>query len=228
MPRCRVEVIGQGEFNAREWLRRDILWASLMSPYDQQLQDMISGAAYDQHMGSVSRQNVYYAGEDSEVQSQGFFNQGKNIAGLTSTVALFRACKASRPDSVGSLEMPAILEIQAKSIDVVLEDVSAGFAAVSQPHQDIYKECSRLAKDATNPNTQYGAAQRLLRASRIMADLACTEAGTWLDRAEDDGSSPKLTIHNGGHPRSAGPRVDMLQPILHRIIESDNYRSLEQ
>ena len=157
----------------------------------------------------------------------GFFNRGKNVAGLISSVALFRACMA------GSNEGGAVtlVEIQAKSVDKVLGSIATGNSTeITVPEADIYAECADIMKKVVTEPTQFGCKQRLLRASNLMAGLASKEAGLWIEASyqNEAGSLPHLTINNGGHPRSAGPRVEMLTPIFSHILETDTYLSLAE
>lgn len=218
---CRVELVNGDVFNAREWLRRDVLWASLMSPYSRQLAGWLDGTQEQQHNGNVSRQLVYGSAQDVESQSMAFFNQGKNIAGLISSVALFKSCMPRSND--GCAVTP--IEVQAKSIDAVL-----GSAFDSNTAEGVvYAECAHLVAEANKSRDgEFGKRQRLLRASKLMTGLATQEAVSWLAQASqnEDSSLPILSIQNGGHPRSAGPRVEMLQPIFETIIASPKYQSL--
>ena len=83
MSESRIVVQGETQFNPREWLRRELLWASLMAPYGQQLNDWleVDGNRFDQHMGNVSRQHIYSQETDSESQAIAFFNGAKVIGG---------------------------------------------------------------------------------------------------------------------------------------------------
>ena len=54
----RVEVVGQGTLKPREWLRRDVLWASLMSPCSRQIAGWLDGTAVSQHMGYQDRNST--------------------------------------------------------------------------------------------------------------------------------------------------------------------------
>jgi hypothetical protein len=221
----RVEVKDVGEFNPREWLRRELLWASLMTPYSQQLDSWVSGTQLSQHSGNVSRRDVYNGHQDPESQSLGFFNQGKNIAGLVSSIVLFNVLM-HRPQEGASVD---ILGLQAKAIDKVLARVTSGQFDTVLAEPEIYKECQRLVRLAIEDDTHFSTNARLLRASKIMTGLACQETRDWLAASRQDLETtlPQLTIPDGGHPRSGGDRVDMLQPIFHGFVESEQFRALK-
>ncbi len=61
-----------------------------------------------------------------------------------------------------------------------------------------------------------------------MAHLAAHETKAWLENASQnqDETLPTLTIHNGAHPRSAGPRVDALIPVFQATVASPAYTEL--
>lgn len=219
MSGTRVEVIGSGEFDPREWLRRDVLWASLMSPYSKQMEGWIDGTQKSQHDGNVSRQTLYSQEGDPETQAMAFFNQGKNVAGLVSSVALFQASVAGTRQ--GSAVTP--IEIQAKAVDLTLENRTQ----VTPPESEVnvYDRCSRLAWQAST-NEGFVASRSLRKAAQLMTGLAVVEAASWVKASRQSDGLPKFEIRNGGHPRSAGPRVEMLQPIFEQILQSETYQSL--
>lgn len=223
----RVEVIGQGEFDAREWLRRDVLWASLMSPYSRQIAGWLDGSAIQQHNGNVSRQQLYASMKtDAEAQSMAFFNQGKNVAGLISSVALFRILMVGGNEG----SVVNLIDVQANSVDKVLGRIATKTATTQTSEAVAYANCAEIVKSSQiNPN-QFGNKHRLLRASNIMAELATSEARLWIEASYQDEESllPHLIINNGGHPRSAGPRVEMLTPNFHKILQSEEYLALVQ
>lgn len=220
MSGTRVEVTGYGEFDPREWLRRDVLWASLMSPYSKQMEGWIDGTQKAQHDGNVSRQNLYAQDEDPETQSMAFFNQGKNVAGLISSVALFRASVAGTRQ--GASVTP--IEIQAEAVDLALEKTSKIDPVVSEA--DAYDRCSRFVFLASDATQDFIASRSLRKAASVMSGLAVTEAATWVDASQAREDLPNLIIHGGGHPRSSGPRVEVLQPIFRQILASETYRAL--
>lgn len=226
MSEVRIRVIGQEHFEAREWLRKDVLWASLMTPYSRQMHGWLDGTAYAQHSGNVTRQSVYAAEDDAEMQSLAFFNQGKNIAGLVSSLALFKSCSYKSELDKRS----RMLETQAESVDRVLGDITIVPSLAEIPEEDIFKYCTELVESASVlPRGQFAANQMLVRASDAIAGIASSEASSWLDASlqDEEESLPVLTIHDGGHARSAGKRVNMLQPIFHRIVASPRYRVLK-
>ncbi|HXY18052.1 MAG TPA: hypothetical protein VEH48_01370 [Candidatus Nitrosopolaris sp.] len=222
MSDSRVEVIGQDEFNPREWLRRELLWASLMAPYRDQLDGWLDGRAIAQHDGNVTRRDLYDIDGDTEAKALAFFNQGKNIAGIISSAILLRA------GADGTIEKhPAdMLEVQANGVDRVLGRIAANEVIIIEiPEDRAYEVCSRLVHIAMAGIDRQ---DHLTYASLIMTELAIAETKSWLDTARQNeaGSLPILKISDGGYPRSAGARVDKLQPVFHKIIESEPYQDL--
>ena len=148
MAEVRVVVEGELEFNPRQWLRREVLWASLMSPYSVQLEDWLNedGNRLDEHMGNLNRQRIYSSDPSPEAKSLEFFTEGKNISGLMSAVVIF--------DSLIHTTRRAedILATQASNIDRVLE------AAIEDPLQaplddeGVFSKCSRLVQLALTDN----------------------------------------------------------------------------
>lgn len=218
MSGTRIEVIGYGEFDPREWLRRDVLWASLMSPYSQQMEGWLNGTQKAQHDGNVSRQERYSQEQDAEAQAMAFFNQGKNVAGLVSSIALFQASIAGTRE--GSAVTP--VEIQAKAVDLALIKRSK---ATAEPEGETYERCSQLARRAAATHADFIAIQSLRKAAGLISGLAASEAASWVEASQTDEILPELTINDGGHPRSAGPRVEMLQPIFKQILDSETYQT---
>jgi hypothetical protein len=50
MAEARILVEGEDSFNEREWLRREVLWSSLMLPYDQHFRSWIQGLEHDYYI----------------------------------------------------------------------------------------------------------------------------------------------------------------------------------
>jgi hypothetical protein len=233
MSETRIKVKGVDKFDEREWLRREVLWASLMTPYPAQMAGWFNGTQISQHAGNFSRATLYAERElDLESQSWAFFNQGKNIGGILSSAALFRAYPTE-----GEIQQlfdtdPAVssreLQVQARVIDIALGNLAIRSVETTGEDNKIYAECERLAIHAYASQSLFARRHRLLRAGKIMSGLATPEVSKWRETASqnEDGSLPILTIPNGGTPRSAGPRVDKLQPIFAEIIASGPYRSL--
>lgn len=226
MPESRVSVVGETIFNPREWLRREVLWASLMTPYSIQRAGWLDKGLTqrDQHTGNVSRQKIYNIEGDVEALSLSFFNQGKNIGGLISSVALFNAMM----DKSGEGATVDLLEVQATSIDKVLRK-TVSLPTGNPVEAETYQECAGIMKRVSGmAEGQFGKNQQLSKASRLMIDLASREASTWLEAStqNEEGNLPELTINNGGYPRSAGSRVDLLQPIFYSIVDSKPYAAL--
>lgn len=230
MTESRINVIGQNQFNPREWLRREVLWASLMTPYSRQLATWLDGTAYDHHMGNKTRQSVYQQENDPEAQSLGFFNQGKNIAGMISSVALFDAC-TDRDGFGAHVNIPGV---QARSVDTVIDRLGDELSTMLYPHEEeseIFSDCTSLVKQAVA--LECGNAKRNIAFSKagvMMTWLASAETARWLENAKQDISSPLpiLEIQDGGFPRSAGSRVDKLQPVFKKIVASELYKIFDQ
>ncbi len=217
----RVQVSGQEKFDPREWLRRDVLWASLMSPYGRQLGSWLDSTARLQHSGNVSRQTLYATYDDPDMLSAAFFNQGKNIAGMVSSIALFRACM---PRMRVKAQITPI-ELQAAAVDAALSGRPSNVVSDTRA----YSNCEQLVWDAHRAEPgQFGVAHRFLRASRVMTALAAQESADWIEASmqNEDGSLPVIVIKNGGQPRSGGPRIAMLEPIFHQILGSPAYQEL--
>lgn len=223
MSKCRVSVGGE-MFIPREWLRREVLWASLMTPYSDQLSGWLNETQIYQHAGNITRQNVYNTEGDSKKLSLSFFNQGKNVGGLITSIALFK----SMMNKTGEGAAINLLEVQAVSIDRVLDMV--GLPTDDRPDEkETYRECAQIMSEVLKASGEDRFRnRRLLYVKRSMAGLAVAECSSWLDASlqNSEGTLPELTINNGGHPRSGGHRVDKLQPIFHKIIASKPYQKL--
>jgi hypothetical protein len=61
-----------------------------------------------------------------------------------------------------------------------------------------------------------------------MTGLAISEISKWRETAaqNEEGTLPTLIIPNGGTPRSAGQRVEKLQPVFHEIVCSERFQKL--
>jgi hypothetical protein len=225
----RVQLVDGSAFAPREWLRREILWASLMSPYTLQLNEWLSASASTgikmrQYSGNVSRREIYSRSKEPEYQSLAFFNQGKVIGGLVSSAALFKACMP-RSSEGAYVDM---LRLQADTVDRVLADSPTGSPVLSISETEIFTTCARLAKQAHAARKERVTASLWLHASQNIRKLAAEQARKWVAVALQDEQAilPQLVIPNGGTPRSAGPRVEMLQPLFHHIVESEAYQVL--
>jgi hypothetical protein len=220
MAEYRINVIGEESFKPREWLRREALWAYLMSPYGRQLDDWKNenGTRFDQHIGNVSRQSIYAEQPDPESHALSFFNQGKHIGGLITSAAMLRAGVASENRLVVD-----VLALQTRAVDISL---AGRVQCVLKSDFEVFSQTAKLVRDADAVSLgQYGRNQRLVRASGNMMNLASEETIAWLEVATQNETNPlpTLTVNDGGHPRSVGPRVEMLQPIFHDILNSDGY-----
>jgi|GEM_PF-758369 len=232
MPETRVQIIGEKKFDERTWLRREVLWASLITPYSIQWGTWINGTAIDQHNGNFSRATLYSENKlDIDSQALAFFNQGKNVAGIISSSAVFRTMMYDNPRNDDEELSDYVIRTQAKCVDIALGNVAA--RCIELP-SDIssYKECQRLAVLSDTPSRlpgeMFARRHRLLRAGKVMSALARVEVENWRNMAKQDPENllPNLVVYNGGHPRSAGPRVDRLQPIFHEIVSSEEFQTL--
>lgn len=220
----RVQLADGSPFNKREWLRREVLWASLMTPYSYQLSQWLSedgGTRVQQHNGNVSRRDLFSRTDDPEHQAQAFLNHGKVVAGLTLSAIILKISMSNKE------EEPQIpLEIQADVIDRVLKE-SQQPVSYSAPEKEIFMRCVELAHRAHAAGQSLVASKSWLQASKLMRGLASNYAHDWIDLlGEDQGAFPQLIVPNGGTPRSSGPRVEELQPIFHEIVESEQFKSL--
>lgn len=230
MSEMRIQVGGEGSFDEREWLRREVLWASLMSPYAYQVDTWLNGTAVQQHNSNFSRATLFQENRlDLEAQAMSFFNQGKNLGGILSSAALFRVLRHEEPRKDGESTSPCALSVQARVVDLALGHLTA--PAISIPGNDLvsYYECEKVMRVVgCQPNHSYPTRRRLFRAGKIMTALSRAETEKWraMGSQNEENTLPVLTIPNGGHPRSAGPRVEMLQPIFQDILASDPYCAL--
>ncbi|HXR50461.1 MAG TPA: hypothetical protein VN778_05550 [Verrucomicrobiae bacterium] len=159
------------------------------------------------------------------MQAKAFFNHGKVIGGLVSSVAVFRM-RMNGPLDPNNEISEVVLQMQAKSIDKALELPLLQATNGTKGEQEVFEECTHLAKLAVrNPGNQFVNRRYMLRAAKSMSSLACQNVVLWLETSKQDEaeSLPLLTIPDGGTPRSAGPRVEMLQPIFHQIIASEAF-----
>jgi hypothetical protein len=233
MTESRIKVNNEEKFDEREWLRREVLWASLMTPYGAQMAGWFNGTQINQHMGNFSRTTLYAENmHDLELQSRLFFNQGKNIGGIISSATLFRVNPTESDLKLlyedGQLPTLKILEIQAKNVDIVLGNVAVKCIDIPGNDKDAYSECERISVRAYKLQNPFAQKRLLLRAGKIMSGLARKEAAKWREMAvqNEQHPLPMITIPDGGTPRSAGPRVEKLQPIFDDIVKSEQFRKL--
>lgn len=237
----RVEIDDGSAFNAREWLRREVLWGSLMQPYTMQLDTWVNGKAIDVHNGNVSRRDLFpkALGEDNpEAQAESFFNQGKNIAAMVNAVSLFKACSQPAKEET----FVDFLKIQADSVDWIfnltserlnkkIDDIEVHNECTSIVQRGLIKyinEIGEIDYDAMHNLDSFRIRRFFISATKLMVPLAGVELRAWIEdskQAEDD-SLPFLTIRNGGTARSVGDRVDMLKPVFQSFVESDRFMQL--
>lgn len=231
MTKARIQVRGEKEFTEREWLRREVLWASLMTPYSAQMAGWFNGTAVHQHNSNISRATLYAEKKfDLDSQVMAFFNQGKNIASILSSATLFKSAIAEKPREDGEELTGHVLKTQTRVVDMAIGRTPSNSINLATDDLDAYRKCQLLVVHAEGATTekQFARRQRLRRASRIMIGLAKEEIRKWrLEATQDpENSRPALEISNGGHPRSTGPRVEKLQPIFHQIVQSELYQRL--
>lgn len=217
-----IEVVGEKEFDQREWLRREVLWGSLVAPYDLQLDGWRKDIEHSYFSGNVGRKDVYGKLRDDEGQSLSAFNHGKSVATLLSSVALFKTCMRGLLD-----ESPnKLLELQAECIDTVLDKNQQRINYASDENET-FQRCTWLVKRADHLESAVGLGYKhcYLRASRLMAGLAVRELESW-NRLLEENKDYTLTLPDGGSPRSVGPKVEELQPIFHSLVESAEFKSL--
>jgi hypothetical protein len=233
MSKQRIKVIGENEFNEREWLRREVLWASLMSPYPEQMQGWYNGLEVAHHLGNSSRQKVYAEFDnDTQSQSQAFFNQGKVLGGIISSSIIFRG--RIKTDDLQQLynndgmPLQQTLELQTQNIDMALGNIAVNGALLPEGDISAYAAAERMAMLANSLENAMLKKMCLVRAAKIMTGLAIDEITNWRLMAAQNkaDTQPALIIPNGGTPRSVGPRVEKLQPIFQEILQSDHFKSL--
>jgi hypothetical protein len=222
----RVELVDGSEFDPREWLRRDVLWASLITPYQDQINTFLLDTARYQHDGNVNRikTNANFSESDTATQAESFFHEGKNVAGLISTVALLNVCRLR----VNHNSLSEIIEIQASSIDKVLRLANSVELDESKTEEKAFGECERALTIFARSPSLYGHSRRLIGAGKSMIGFAGIEASRWMSNSlqNEGGTLPVLHVQDGGTSRGSGPNVDMLQSILHSLPESELYANL--
>jgi hypothetical protein len=233
MTDTRIQVEGEDSFNEREWLRREVLWGSLMAPYPDQMNGWLNGLETSHYFSNSSRQKVYAEFDSSaESQSKSFFNQGKVIGGILSSATVLRA-SLKEEDLQKFYDVDAspnydALKLQAKNVDIVLGNIGIRSIALQGGETASFSETERMAKRARNTESQFARWRFLLRSGKIMSGLAIQEVSKWRETAaqNEEGTLPTLIIPNGGTPRSAGPRVEKLQPVFHEIVCSERFQKL--
>jgi hypothetical protein len=227
MTEARIQVEGEDSFDEREWLRREVLWSSLMLPYEEHFKSWIQGLEYAYYETNISRQDLFNAENYIHAKSLGFFNEGKKVATILSSAALFRTVMLEYPGRDGEEISDHTLKMQARSVDIAagksqvksleLEDDTSAFA-----------ESERMATLAIDSESSFARNYRLLRAAKVMTGLAINEMAKWREMSvqNEEGNLAILTIPNGGTPRSAGPRVKKLQPVFHEIVSSERFQKL--
>jgi hypothetical protein len=216
-------------FNEREWLRREVLWGSLMVPYRDQMNLFMNGGENAHYQDNASRVDIYAEDtNDQDLQAMAFLNAGKQLAGLLSGAALFRTSMFEQPREDGEPITERALTAQARSIDIALglRNISS---IIPETEKEAFLSSKRLATAAMFSESQSHAQRHFcLRAAKIMTGFAVQVAPTWQAYTQQDAehSLPTLVVANGGTPRSVGPRKDALQPIFHEILASAEYQAV--
>jgi hypothetical protein len=225
----RIEVIGESEFNPREWLRRDVLWASIVTPYPRQLAGWLDGeSAQKQHSNNVSRIEQFASYTGNEMAAEAFRHRGKNIAGMISSIALFQTLICQR----GTLATTN-LRVQARSVDHVLNRFRRGSFDTSFNDEAVYAECVNQVRltaglDPSDEIQQFGYNKRFRTATKYLTGLVCQEVGLWLAEAEqnDKRTKPVLVVENGGVTRGSGPSMERLGQQLAQTEATAEYQDL--
>jgi hypothetical protein len=227
MTETRIRVEGEDGFNEREWLRREVLWSSLMLPYDQHLHSWIQGLEHDYYSSNVSRQAVFNRENYSQAQSLGYFNEGKKIATLLSSAALFRTVMLEEPGKDGIEISDTALKMQARSVDIAVGKSQVKSIEL-QDEKSVFEESERMAVLAIGSESSFARKHRLLRAAKVMTGLAINELAKWREMSVQNYNSTlaELIIPNGGTSRSSGPRSEKLQPVFHEIVNSERFQKL--
>jgi hypothetical protein len=227
MKEARIQVEGEDSFDEREWLRREVLWSSLMLPYEEHYKSWIQGLEYDYYYSNISRQNVFSGENYTQAQALAYFHEGKKIATILSSAALFRTVMYEEPGNDGEEISDKALKMQAKSVDIAVEKSQVGSIELKDD-KSVFTESERMASLANESESKYPRMHRLLRAAKIMTGLAISEISKWRETAaqNEEGTLPTLIIPNGGTPRSAGQRVEKLQPVFHEIVCSERFQKL--
>jgi hypothetical protein len=217
-----VEIVGEQPFVAREWLRRELLWGSLMVPYATRFSGWRNGATVAKIQGDSSRAQLYAQDLVScESQSLAFFNQGKYLSGLVASSLLCKLVRSEQPPAEGEPISAKVIQLQAATIDKVLKNTSRNEQSLVS---EVLESSATLITSAENiPATDYVSRHSLLTAGKQLLRLAQAEAHDWLNGEQH---FPVLTIADGGTARSAGPRVEMLTPIFHEILASADYQAM--
>jgi hypothetical protein len=227
-PETRVTLEDGSPFDEREWLRREVLWGSLIVPYREQMGYFLSGAESAHFSGNASRADLYatYA-DDAEAQAKAFLNTGKKLAGVLSGAALFRTTMRETLREDGEPVTERTLTAQALSVDIALGRRSVS-SVMPASEAEAFTSGQRLATAVENASPQsYAHRHFCLRAAKIMTGFAVQELPGWraLAAQNEEQSLPALVVNGGGTPRSSGPRVDALQPVFHEILASDEYQA---
>jgi hypothetical protein len=232
MSETRIRIEGGDKFNEREWLRREVLWSSLVIPYGSLMKSWHDGIEVQYHNSNVSRTDLFNeSADDPETQARTFFNQGKKIATIVASASLFRLNPSNEDLQTsyinGTEPSQEVLRMQARNVDIAIGKLAVRTIPPIQGDLNAFQESKRLAKRAYDLS-DFARKRLLLRAGKIMSGLAISEVAVWREMAnqDDEESLPTLTVTNGGTPRSAGPRVEKLQPVFHEIVQSEQFQSL--
>jgi hypothetical protein len=227
MTEARIQVEGEDSFNEREWLRREVLWSSLMLPYSEHYKSWIQGLEHDYYSSNVSRQAVFNRENYSQAQALGYFNEGKKIATLLSSAALFRTVMFEEPGKDGIEISDTALKMQARSVDIAVGKSQVNSIELHD-EKSVFEESKRMAVLAIGSESTFARNHRLLRAAKVMTGLAINELAKWREMSVQNYNSTlaELIIPNGGTSRSSGPRSEKLQPVFHEVVNSERFQKL--
>jgi hypothetical protein len=220
MSQAEILVDG-GPINYHHWLRREVLWASLVTTYEAQLQGWTSVGedALSQHQGNASRMDIY---KREAEPAQAFYQQGKVVGGLLSSVCTFRVF--SQPD----VRLIDIFGLQADTVSEALDTKPKVPVWNRGMIGDLYSTCSMLARVSIKSKPYEH--DLLQDASDKIIDYAKSEALLWIEMADELEATSKADVHvnNGGVPRSVGDGIDVRQALLKAIAGSDAFTRFDR
>jgi len=225
MSESRVVLHDGGQFDAREWLRRELLWGSVVAPYGLQFEGWRQNTESAYHLSSLSRRDLYaHEGHASGA----FFQHGKYIASTLSSAALFRTCLRREPLRHEADVTEKMLHCQARSVDIAVGRLALGYIEARSTDEDVFKRVTGIVRQFAKPPDHTLSPNYLLHAAKLMSGVARRQAADWLEAAQqnEQANLPALVIHNGGYPRSGGDRVERLQQVFHQLVVSDAYVAL--
>jgi Arc/MetJ-type ribon-helix-helix transcriptional regulator len=225
----RIKEADGQKFSPREWLRREVLWGSLIAPDFVQLKGWLNDSEGHYLSDNFSRREKYSSIPSDKAQALAFFNHGKVIGALLSSACMLKSLVSVAPRQDDEPISPETMNLQTSAIDTALSSKRVAQKGRYFSYSSAYREARRLLLQAESNSDGILRGRRLRAASKLMLVIAQEEIDSWLDAAEQntDNDLPELVIPKGGHPRSVGPRVEMLQPLFEQIVQSVNYQALK-